>query len=624
MQSTFSGIELAKRALQAHSTALQTVGHNMSNIATPGFSRQRVEMVPTDPLYRPQLNRAMTPGQIGQGVDVATIERVKDMLLESRIVANASAEGYWDTRDKYLGQIEQVYNEPTESSIRSAMDRFWDSWQELSIFPEQMASRQAVVERGNAVSQGINNRFRALKSIQNVVDQDVSIQVNQINDLTRQIGRLNIEIVQSQAAGDNPNDLMDRRDLLVEQLGNFMPITTSTQDPDEFSIFTGGIHVVQGGITRDLTMIRQDSNAEYNSVVWADNEREYRPQSGSLGALLELRDGDLRAEIQNLDTMAINFIDLVNEVHREGFGLTGRTGLDFFVQRPFITNPQGNFDRNGDGQFDSTYLFRITGSNQLRLQDQVGISGVISLPGAQGPIDIPYNDTDTVQDIITRVNNSGAEAVLRLDYQSRLTIKATPSDDPLNPDFVLRDFSDSGQFLAGYSGILAGPGLDNGYTWTVANGGDGLRQGSQFAVAPETNPSGWLALNQVIVRNPGEIAAGMGGATRPGEVGDGRIALEIASIRTTPVMVGQISTFDDYFADTVASIALRGQEAEIARKTTELILTDLRTLRESISGVNIDEELANMIKFQQGYNAAARFLNTWNQMLDTIINRLGV
>ena len=626
MQSTFSGIELSKRALQANSQTLQTIGHNLSNASTPGYSRQRVELVPTDALYRPQLNRAMTPGQVGQGVQVERIERIKDMLLEGRIVDASSEEGYWSSREKYLAQIEAVYNEPTDSSLRSTMDRFWDAWQELSVFPEQMAARQSVIERGKALSEGIQNRYQTLSRIQDVVNQEIGIGVSQINDLTREIAALNLEIVKSQAAGDNPNDLMDRRDLLVEQLGAKLPITTSTEDKDEFSIFTDGIHLVQGGISRNLALADDPAGGPraFQRVVWEDNAREYRPQAGSLGAFLELRDTDLREEIQNLDTMAVNFVDLVNEVHNEGYGLTGTTGQDFFVPQPFVLNNQGNFDADGDGAFDSTYLFRVSGSNELDLQEQVGIAGTMTLPGSQGPVEVEYFPTDTVQDILVRVNNSGAEAVFRIDNGGRLTIKGTPADDRLNMDFVLRDFSDSGQFLVGYAGLLNESGAAGGYNYAQADAVGAFRADAAWAITPETHPSGWISVNPELVENPGAIATSLGGREQSGEVGDGRIALQIASIRNTPVMVGQISTFDDYFADTVASIALRGQEAEIAMQTTDLIMKDLRTMRESISGVNIDEELANMIKFQQGYNAAAKFLSTWNQMLDTIINRLGV
>lgn len=131
-------------------------------------------------------------------------------------------------------------------------------------------------------------------------------------------------------------------------------------------------------------------------------------------------------------------------------------------------------------------------------------------------------------------------------------------------------------------------------------------------------------MSDEVLGDPGNIATSLGAQGRSGELGDGRAALEIASIRNQPVMVGRIPSFDDYFADTVVLTGLKGQESEIALKTQELIMQDLRNTRASISGVNIDEELAQMIKYQHGYSAASRFINTMNSMLDTIINRLGV
>jgi flagellar hook-associated protein 1 len=157
MQSAFSGIELGKRSLLAHSRGLHTVGHNLANASVEGYSRQRVEFTPTDPLYRPQLNRPERPGQIGQGVDVARIERIRDMLLERRIVGQAGAEAYWESRDKHVRMLEQIYNEPTGVSIRTQMDQFWDAWQELSAFPEQMAARQLVLTRGQSLIEAFSS-----------------------------------------------------------------------------------------------------------------------------------------------------------------------------------------------------------------------------------------------------------------------------------------------------------------------------------------------------------------------------------------------------------------------------------------------------------------------------------
>ncbi|MDA3956818.1 MAG: flagellar hook-associated protein FlgK, partial [Oceanispirochaeta sp.] len=170
MGSTFSGIELGKRSLQAHTQGLQTIGHNLSNASTEGYSRQRVRLSATDPIYMPQMNRAERPGQIGQGVDVTMVERIKDTLLENRVLAQGDETGYWETRDQYLLMVEQIYNEPYDTSVRTLMDKFWDSWQELSVNPEEIPSRQAVLKRIESLIDGINSRYRRLNETRTMIN----------------------------------------------------------------------------------------------------------------------------------------------------------------------------------------------------------------------------------------------------------------------------------------------------------------------------------------------------------------------------------------------------------------------------------------------------------------------
>ncbi len=625
MQSTFSGIELGKRSLFAQNRGLQTVGHNLSNASVEGYSRQRVELQPTDPLYRPQLNRAETPGQIGQGVDIARVERIKDMLLEGRIVNQAAGEGYWEARDKYVLMLEQVYNEPADVSVRNLMDRFWDSWQELSLFPEQLAARQSVLTRGTALIEGIQLRYQELEQIRTTIEDEVKIAVEEVNQRVREIAALNEEIVKVEAAGDNPNDWLDRRDLLVEQLADYIDITVNTSDADEFNIHTGGYQLVQGSVAHTFQVQTDVANEGFSEVVWTEGGERAKFTDGKLAAFLELRDTDVRGQIQSLDNMAINFVDLVNEIHSRGYGLNGETGQAFFQEYPFVNNALGNYDRNGDGTFDSSYIYRITGRNTLDPQQQVGLAGTLTLSAPGGLVAVDYRATDTVRDIISRINFSSSEVVARLDNEGRLSLKATPAANSDEPDFVIRYVEDSGQFLVGYAGLLQGSGADAAFAWDQANAVDTLEpDGTAFAVAPLAHPSGWIGLNPALAEQPAAIAASTGTAGRPGEPGDGSAALAIAGIRNTPVMVGQIYSFDDYFADTIADVALKGEEASIALATQRAIMKDLRDTRASISGVNIDEEIAQMIKFQHGYSAAARFISTVDDMLELIINRMGV
>ncbi|MDR2964888.1 MAG: flagellar hook-associated protein FlgK, partial [Treponema sp.] len=151
MTSTFMGLEIGKRSIQAHQQALTTTGHNLSNAETKGYSRQRVEFSAFEPIYIPGLNRAQTPGQIGQGVIIERIERVRDQLLDKRIIAESNLQGYWEVRSQYISDMEKMHMVPGMNSINSKMNSFWDGWQELAQRAADHEHRVAVVERGRTL-----------------------------------------------------------------------------------------------------------------------------------------------------------------------------------------------------------------------------------------------------------------------------------------------------------------------------------------------------------------------------------------------------------------------------------------------------------------------------------------
>ncbi|MDR0320318.1 MAG: flagellar hook-associated protein FlgK [Treponema sp.] len=629
MTSTFMGLEIGRRGMHAHQQAIATVGHNLDNVDTPGYSRQRVERTSMEPIYMPGLNRAETPGQIGQGVIIERIERIRDQLLDRRIVAQASREGYWDVRNTYIDDMEVLYLEHGMNSVRSKMDNFWDGWQSLSYNASANEDRVSVIERGKTLIDSIHNHYQGLSTLQIQANDDIEITVARVNYLSSQIALLNGDIQRIKAQGDNPNDLMDRRDLLVDDLSGLINVTVTQTDPDEFMVHTSGHILVQGQISRQFEM-RKDVDAEsFAYIYWKDTGHEMNFSLGRLGALMELRDVTIQQEIQNLDNMTMNFTDLVNEIHSEAYGANGITGINFFSEYPFVTNVNGNYDRSGDGIFDSSYIYRMNGQHTLDPQAQPGFEGVITLSGADREIQVPYYITDTVSDIVTRINNSGAEVVARLNRDGHLSLKGTPAGlidgQRVNPDFVIRHVEDSGHFLAGYSGLLLESGAEGAYDWGTANAVVSLRGGAEdYAVAPIAHPSGWVEVNPVIQNDPSAVAAGFGVNGRPANPGNGDAAQAIASLRNNSVMVGRHMTIDDYFAYSIGYIGALGKQAETSLATENQIMKGLKEKRESISGVNINDEFTDIIRFQKGYEAVARYIATVNSMLDTLINRMGV
>lgn len=629
MHSTFMGLEIGKRGIIAHQTSLNTTGHNVANLNTEGYSRQRVRLSTVDPLYQPSLERVNTPGQLGQGPQVAQVERIFDILHENQLLSTTDDFAYWKTRDFYVRKLEMIYAEPNETSVRNYMDAFWTSWQDLASSPESLGQRNIVIERGKALAESINHRYANLHEQRVLLNDHVKVTVAEINKKSEQIAALNNRIAMSRAVGDNPNDLLDRRDYIVGELAELVPLTVEHRDTDEFQVHVYGRTLVQGDLVKPLTMREIAGDPGMMAVDWVEQDqlRDYQGKTGTLFALLELRDVDLKHEIQKIDTMTINFSDMVNGLHKTGVGRGGTTGLDFFVQLPIIEDVNGNYDSNGDGQYNRTYLFRMTGTEDLNPTQPIGLEGTMVFDGSQGRVEVPYYPSDTVENIVERINYSNANVVARLDSQGRLSLKGTMDPTGVNPDFVIRHVEDSGQFLVGYAGILQQPGADGAYDYDQINAGQAalrLDQGATYAITPLSNPAAWISVNSRVAADANMVAATMRLATGEAAVGDNRMALAIADLRYEKVMVDRLTSLDDFFADNAALVGVKGSNAQASFLDFEARMKNLNDIKQSISGVNINEEFSDLVRFQHGFSASARFVTEIDKMLDTIINRLGI
>lgn len=618
MQSTFAGIELGKKSLMAHQAALHVTGHNISNAETEGYSRQKITLEVFDPLYIPGLTRELTPGQIGQGVQVEKVLRARDMLLEDRILSESNGLAYWKEMNDWLYQVELIHNEPTDKSIMNVLDKFWASWQELANNPEEIGAREAVREYGNALTGHIKHNYAALKALRDNVEETVKARITEINSLAKQIAHLNGEILKSESVGDNPNDLWDKRDLLVEKLAGLVNIQIGRSDKDEFFIYIEGKHLVQGKHFEKLMLQGNPDNEGYSNVVWENDKSPLKLSSGELKALLDARDVELKHQIDALDMFTVNLMDLVNSIHRRGFGLNLRSGLNFFRENPLSINLRGDYDFNRDGEIDGTAIFRITGTNTANRDDVVGLAGTITLNNG---ITVDYVATDTVADIINRVNNSGSDIKMHINSDRKAVIRSDTSE------FFIAHLEDSGDFLVMYSGILRDRGAEGSFDYRAA-GMSGNISG-EYMVTQNWHPSSWMGLDEGILNEVESIAASTGtdtdGSGFPdlsAGAGNGDNALDIAGIRFDRVMIGGSGRLNEFYQALITETGLKGERAENESINRGLIVENLINLRKSISGVNIDEELVNLVKFQHGYAAAARFVTEVNKMLDLLINRM--
>jgi flagellar hook-associated protein 1 len=636
MTSTFSGLEVSKRGLSAHQQALHTTGHNVANADNKSFSRQRVQMGTAEPLYDASLNRAMVAGQIGQGVNVHTIERIRDSFLDDRIVETSTEKGYWETREKYIRQVEIVLNEPGGLSLRTHLDQFWSAWQELGNYPEESAHRSVVKEKAVGLGSRIEDTFNRIYALKDQANREVENKTNLLNGMAESVRILNERITKSEAMGDNPNDLWDRRDKLVEEMAHLADIHIGRSDKDEFMVFIGQQIFVQGSKKNEIALIANASYEGKLDLVWKNTGAKVLLRNGELEGLIEIRDVLLQEKIDMVDSFAMNLKDTVNSIHKDGFGYNGKTNVDFFDVKNLSSNTFGDYDSDGDGKNDITAIFKVTGRTSLNQDNPIGIDGIMTFHKnneKESVVQIAYSKDETLRAVIKKINDAKLGVVASLNHDNQLTLKGTIAEDHPAKNFLIRHLEDSGEFLVGLTGVLVGGGVGGSFDYKRIGELNKFQANSEdVTLTPHFHPASFVRLTEEIQNNTLSIAASRGKAlggsidyNSPHGHKDGTNALLLAAaLREKPIMVEYDATFTNFYSGIIAKLGTEGREAIQETETRKLLMTEYENLRQSVSGVSLDEEMANMVQFQQSYNASARMINVQNEMLDTIVNRLGV
>ncbi len=645
MGSTFGGLEIGKRGLQVHQQALNTTGHNISNADNPHYARQRVVMQSMDPLYDPSLNRAAGPGQLGQGVSISAVERIRNTFFDDQIVAATNVKNFWDAKRSYLSQMEKVFNEPSDNTLRSLGDKLWQSFQELSAYPADQAQREVVIERAKGLTTRVKDVYTKLTQLRERANQRIIADVERLNSLAGQIRDYNERILKLETLGDMPNDLKDRRDKAIEQLSSMVDITIGRGDKDELIVFIGQQALVQGEVQRRLKTVGNPKNDGMVDIKWEHNNKDLLLNGGFMKGLLDVRDKDIVERINNINEFAVNLADIVNEAHKDGFGLNGSTNKNFFTIRNLSQSANGNFqlqnaaanyDLNQDGTADVTAIFRVTGSNVVDPSRKIGLDGTLTFfknDKNNTPVRIDYSRDETLEQVIKRINDSKSGVVAYMNHDNQLALKATTASDDRRSNFMIRHLEDSGQLLVGYTGVLNGSGEAGAFDFRRLNEISKLRAPLQdITLTPIFNPAAYLDVSDDVARDPASIAAGRGkdiGGTgdynTPGGTADGTNALIIsAALKQKHRMIGHAKNGDDFYNAVISKLGTETRAARDAVDRQSQNMVQLNNLRQSVMGVNLDEEMSNMVQFQHAYNASARVINTMTQMLDTVINRMGV
>ncbi len=627
MISSFLGLEMGRNSMQTTQKGLQTVSHNLQNLNTEGYSRQRVTQKTMPALFPVGMNKPNMPGQLGTGVTVEEVTRIRDVFIDDRIIAENGGLGFWEQKKAMLHQMESIFNEPGNANIRTDLEAFWESWQTVSENPTDDASRIHLLERTKTLNESFKAQHNTLSNMRTQTDTLVFQKISRVNDIAETLAILNKQIQKQEALGDNPNDLYDKRDLMIDELSSLADIRLERNNDKEFIVYIGAEKLVQGEYATKIEAYEDPDNLGFVIARWQQTSENVVLGKGEITGLMEVRDIDLTEMLTRVDELAISVIDSVNSIHRDGFGLNGETDNAFFREFTLAKNAEGAIDFNEDGILDSTALYRITGNQQITNDTIIGTNGVLDFGG----VTVNYSASETVENVIDRINRSNTGVTAYLDHMGRFSIKAQASDDKNAPQFAIKHLEDSGGFLTGITGVLAQNGQEGAFDWQNPTSIETLATPRELiSLTPEHNVAGWIGLDNAVAHRPESIAVAQGidttGNGNPDTVtgfNDNRNGLALANLRFESIMTGRAATFDDYFQQTIAKAGTLSEQAIRSFDKSDAVSASLHGLRTKISGVSVDEEMTKMITLQHAYTAAARLVSTTDRLLDTIINRMG-
>ena len=464
MANGWLGLNTALSGLRTSQQMLDITAHNIANVSTPGYSRQRAHIMASPPFSYPAFNRSGLPGQLGTGVMVSSIDRIRDIYLDQQINQQQGLTGYWTARSDVLATAEAAFPEPSNTGLGNELSKFWSSWEDLSANPSSSAARMAVLTQASSLAARFNRDSGQLSTQIAGVDSQVRGTIADINDYASQIAALNKQIQGIEISGDHANDLKDQRDQLVQQLNELVPTQSVAQKDGSITLLIGGTALVDHETARAISAV--DNAAGHAVADWPGND-PVDVSGGKLKAYLETRDTTLVGYQNSLNQLAQQIAEQVNTAHQAGVDQTGTPGLALFTFAP------GN---------------------------------------------------------------------------------AAPT----------------------------------------------------------------IAVNAAIGNDPSKVVV----AATAGAPGDTSIASRIADLANSATFGTGTQTPTDAYASFVGQIGADAKQATEMEGNGSLVLTELDNRRSSISGVSLDEEATDVIRFQQAYQASAKVITTINEMLDTLINRM--
>lgn len=629
-------LQIGISGLNASRYGLETTSHNISNSNTEGYSRQQIVQGTAIPAYSGS-------GFLGQGTTVDNVRRVYSGFLNLQVQQAQSQSNYYSS---YLSQINQVDNLLSDSSagLSPALNDFFAGVQDVAAHPADVASRQSLLSSGQAISarfQLLNSRLEDLRQSTNAQLQSTVTTLNayatQIVDLNQKISAL----TNGGSAALLPNDLLDQRDTLIRNLNQEVRATTVAIDDGTVNVFLANGQALVVGTASFQVTAEQDPEDPSNLTIGLNNGTgvvKFRPEDlqtgGRLAGLLAFRDDTLYPAMDSLGKVAINLASSFNLQHTAGRDLNGTVGGNFFqVATPLAFSNQNN---TGSGIVsasiaDATALtgdnYRIVydGSNYLVTNQTDNTTQTFAtLPQTVGGVLISISGTPNATDaFLVQPTRLGAHDIATLVTDPKKIAAASANIA------VAVGGSNTGTGAVSSSSITipAAAGFDYStpiqirFTSPTAYE---IRTGSPgFATVAAT---GTLGSNGVVSYNGWDVTlTGTPAAADTFTVSfsasgtaDNRNAVALGDLQATH-MVGGTASLQEAYGQLVSSIGNKTREVQVSSKAQDNLLTQTVAAQQAVSGVNLDEEASNLIRYQQAYSASSRVIAMANDLFKELI-----
>ncbi len=637
-----SFINIGLSALNAFQRSLNTTAHNVANVDTPGYSRQVVDLVTLPPSFS-------GGGWSGSGVQVATVRRQYDAFLGEQVRNSLSASGEADAMETFASQLDDLYADPS-LSLDSTLQQYFSALNDVANDPTSVAARQSLLAEAETLADRFHFLSGRTDEIARSVNQQLQGAVDDVNSISKAIAELNDAIVKTQGTNDQrpPNDLLDQRDELVNRLSSLVQVSYYEQDDGALNVFIGnGQTLVLGNRATPLSVAAGDADTTQVRIMYgagaAARDISTQLQGGEIGGLLRVRSELIEPAQSRLGLVAVGLADAVNAQHRLGIDLTGTQGGDFF------TAPTGEvLDsrlNTGTGSVSITiddvsalqpsdYRLTYDGTDYTlrRLSDGASWTNPTTVDGFSLSITAGAAAGDSF--LVRPVRGAAADIAVAISDVNRIAaaapLRAGAAVDtngaPVN--------TGSGRIGAPAVGSATGLPLASPVTLTFSADADGLGHpgfvvggvasppllydpatesaGKTFTLAAAGSAS--FTVSGVPVSGDGFVIGNNGSRSS-----DNRNALALAAVQRAKTLLGGSATVQDGFAQVVSDVGTRTRQAQQSAEAQQGLLNRAQEAQSAVSGVNLDEEAANLIHFQQLYQAAAQVVTVAQTLFDTLL-----